>query len=451
MATNLEIFNSNLENLDLFDEINDLVDLKTELPSKFTETPYKDNWGIVFNYKNTGDLWEIVTRKESGIYSVRVKKRVKLPTWKFWWQTQKYNGNETFNFKADDLDKFNIELWNALDEKIGTNRKKIPGTGKVIFNMLNKWNEQQNWSRERAETPKKTKLEKKPIDLHYAEKNKEYVVNWNKPDRNSVEWRVLRSLRWASATDAVEDRYGIPRGLLLAIAAQESFGDPAVPNLGWDGWAGLLHIQPKYAAQYWLKTLERHSNWAVDTQHGKSLNDLIKENGSDLKVLSEYDDRFNIVQTTDLSARFLINEYKRSHDIPKKNDWEWWLKVASRYNSPTKTKQNWPTSYWKKVLYYWTVINKVRWDYTPSWLQKSLQDIVNWKTSLNVNGDWNTNNIHTTTEDIKKTRDALKNMNATIDGKNVSEKKFYKYHEDQCENYWLKEYKHFNKEHPYVQ
>lgn len=33
--------------------------------------------------------------------------------------------------------------------------------------------------------------------------------------------RVARCLRWKPVTDAVEDRYHIPRGLLMAMMAQE--------------------------------------------------------------------------------------------------------------------------------------------------------------------------------------------------------------------------------------
>ena len=55
-----------------------------------TKQPTLENWAAVFGYKYIWWKWEIVTRKESnGKYSVRIKKWVKLPNWKEWWQNQK--------------------------------------------------------------------------------------------------------------------------------------------------------------------------------------------------------------------------------------------------------------------------------------------------------------------------------------------------------------------------
>jgi hypothetical protein len=59
-----------------------------------TKQPEKiSSWAIVFRYKNFSWNYEIVTRKEKGIYKVRVKKWVKLSNWDHWWQTQKINNN----------------------------------------------------------------------------------------------------------------------------------------------------------------------------------------------------------------------------------------------------------------------------------------------------------------------------------------------------------------------
>jgi hypothetical protein len=115
--------------------------------------PTLENWAAVFDYKYMWWKWEIVTRKEgNGKYSVRIKKWVKLPNWKEWWQTQKNGNNETFPINANDKLTFNRELWTALDTIIWKKRDRLPNTGWRVFDLLNTWNTTAKRIQESVET-----------------------------------------------------------------------------------------------------------------------------------------------------------------------------------------------------------------------------------------------------------------------------------------------------------
>ena len=456
------------ENFDDLEIINPRWDSNSfEFWTSLLET-WKDKWverkpdtkegKKVFDYTDKNWWkWEIVVGKNwDNQYEIRVKKRILLPNWKMWWKTQK---NET-SVIAKDKKEFNQKLWSILDKTIWSkNRVNLKNTWTKIFEDLNKKSsdkqniksENKTQKEQKEQWEKKTDLKKKPIDLQFNEINVERQPHANLCDRESVEWRVQRCLRWTSITDAVEDRYWIPRWLLLAMAAQESYWDPTQINAWWDGWAGLLHIQATYARQYWLNVAKMTTSWSVDRWHSKELNNIKSQNNNDLKILSEYDERFNMLEAVDVSARFLLGEYINiNKSIPDNASMETWLKVASWYNSPTNTKDYWPTSYSKKVLYYWSVMNQVRWIKKPSWFKNAvLKEIAEWTKEYNINRDGNKNNKHTVTEDVKKAKEAIKNMNPSIDDKPVSIENYYKYWADQCNNYWLQEYIKYNKEHPY--
>ena len=185
MVTNPETRDSSLENPELLDVINDLNSLKkdvesiepsvTKAPEKWTDPKNPNRNIVLFDYKKD---WEIVTEKtidtesKKEIYKVRIKKREKDG-----WPTQNFWESETFDFSAKDLRSFNIKLWDALNQKIGSKRDRLPKTGRKVYDMLWKqsqtiwvvqgqenWNnrEQNNWNRENVETtamPKGLRLE----------------------------------------------------------------------------------------------------------------------------------------------------------------------------------------------------------------------------------------------------------------------------------------------------
>lgn len=428
-----------------------------------TKQPFIENWAAVFDYKNLWYNWEIVTRKESnGNYSVRIKKRVKLTDWKIWWQTQKDGKNKMFTFSASDKNTFNHRLWEALTKIIWTNRDRLQKTGGLVYDLLNPSEKKSGNStgntpskvqntapskpsnisnnKETKETHRKTNLREKPIDLHYKEKNKERkLTDPGYPDKYSVEWRVTRCLRFASITDAVEDRYWIPRWLLMALMAQEWWWDPTVINLNGDWWAGLIHIQALNAAEYWMKTIQRFKwrwdeNNQVDYKHWAKLKEAKGITKDNLKRLSELDDRFNPVMGIDVSARFLMGDkWWRNAKT-----WDDWISVANRY------AWRWMADYWYSVLVFWTTINKIRWNKMPTFKDKETNKVINWKVSAYINKKWERTDLC-----ISRTKSAFDNLNFTIDWQKVSSQEYYRYLQWQWNNYWLSDYKNYSKDHPY--
>ena len=427
--------------------------------------PTLENWAAVFGYKYMWWKWEIVTRKESnGKYSVRIKKWVKLPNWKEWWQTQKNGDNETFPINANDKLTFNRKLWTALDTIIWKKRDRLPNTGWRVYDLLNTVdkkpdnttkttpsqaphkkpsqpsNKPSN-SREARETNGRTNLREKPIDLHYKEKNKERRLEKpNYPENEqSVEWRITRCLRFASITDAVEDRYWIPRWLLMALMAQEWWWDPTVINLNGDWGAGLIHIQAINAAEYWMKTLQRFKwRWdkknQIDYKHWAKLKEAKEKNKNNLRKLSELDDRFNPIMGIDVSARFLMGDkwWKNA------KTWEDWVRTICRY------AWRWMSDYGYSVLVYWTTINKIRWNRMPAFKDKEINKVINWQVSAFVNGKWERTNLS-----IDRTKKAVENLRFTIDWTRVSSQEYYRYLQWQWDNYGLSDYVKYNREHPY--
>ena len=442
-----------------------------------TKQPTLENWAAVFGYKYMWWKWEIVTRKEgNGKYSVRIKKWIRFPDWKYDWQTQKNGDNKTFAIDANDKLTFNRKLWAALDTIIWKNRDRLPTTGWRVYDLLNTVekkpekkpeNNARNTqsqapskkpsqpaskpssSRESRETRRRTNLKEKPISLHFKEKNKERrLTDPGYPDKYSVEWRVTRCLRFASITDAVEDRYWIPRWLLMALMAQEWWWDPTVINQRTtknekrtcDWWAGLIHIQAANAAEYWMKTLPRYTREMADYKHWEELEKAKSDNHNDLRKLCELDDRFNPVMGIDLAARYLM-EYCKWKD---RNKWDEWLKSAGWYNSKWKTEKTWNWNYIYSVVVFWTTINAVRGNPMPTDFSKGIDKIVKWKWSASVN--WHRENVSSC---IPRTKSAMSNLKFTIDGQKVSSQEYYRYLQWQWDNYGLSDYVKYNREHPY--
>ena len=166
MTTKPEMLDSNLDNSEFLDIMNNLNILKkdvesiessiTKAPEKWIDSKHPNRNIVVFDYKND---WEIVTEKaidtesKKEIYKVRIKKREKDG-----WHTQNFWESETFDFSAENKRSFNKKLWDALDQKIGTNRDRLPKTSGKVYDMLWKpsqtiWNvnEQENWSNHEQE------------------------------------------------------------------------------------------------------------------------------------------------------------------------------------------------------------------------------------------------------------------------------------------------------------
>ncbi len=252
---------------------------------------------------------------------------------------------------------------------------------------------------------KKTNLNEKPLNLKYNELNNEKIVKINYPkNKQTVEWRISRCLRWSSITNAVEDRYWIPRWLLMAMMAQEWRWDPTVINQRnstnskktCDGWAGLIHIQAVNANNYWMHTLPRFTDAMADYEHWEKLEEAKQKTWNNLAKLSEQDDRFNPVLAVDLAARFLMNDCKWKNC--NKDNVDDRLNAVWYYNNPKKTK-NWINrNYMYSVLVYWTTINNVNGDPMPKIASKEVKKVIEWEVSASVN--WTYENIKNSSERV---------------------------------------------------
>lgn len=298
----------------------------------------------------------------------------------------------------------------------------------------------------------KTNLKAKPLNLKYNELNNEKIVKINYPtNQYSVEWRITRCLRWSSITNAVEDRYWIPRWLLMAMMAQEWRWDPTVINQRnstnskktCDWWAGLIHIQAVNANNYWMHTLPRFTDAMTDYEHWEKLEEAKQKTWNNLAKLSELDDRFNPVLAVDLAARFLMNDCKWKNC--KKDNVDDRLNAVWCYNNPTKTK-NWTNrNYMYSVLVYWATINNVNGDPMPKIASKEVKRVIEWEVSASVN--WKYENTKSNTERVNN---RINNNIIVLDNDTVTTQEYYEYMKSQCENYWLNDYENFNKKHPYI-
>lgn len=124
------------EEIRIKDSLNNLKNMINSDPW-ITKQPKLENWAAFFDYKYMWWNWEIVTRKENGKYSVRIKKWERLPNWKEGWRTQKNGNNDTFIFDAKNKNAFNHKLWDALDTIIWKNRDRLPTTGWMVYDLLN--------------------------------------------------------------------------------------------------------------------------------------------------------------------------------------------------------------------------------------------------------------------------------------------------------------------------
>lgn len=276
-------------------------------------------------------------------------------------------------------------------------------------------------------------LKDKPIDLwyyQYVEDKKILLKNMPKSKFNIIS-RVSKCLRRKPITDAVEDRYGIPRWLLMAMMAQEWMWDPTMPNLptkGYkygDGWLGLIHIQAANAHDFGLKTLPRSTNKMADRIHWKAIIETIDNCNYDMSKLVEYDDRFHPVLAVDCAARFLMN-CRNSVWNGTDDRIRAFAKYSWREYSKIIKKKNWEkiqTWYGFPVIEYRSTINNIIWDWFPNNFSKNIyKDIENCKkNNLNI-------------------KDRLNDLKFEIDGEESWYDEYLAYFEETIRNFELDKY-----------
>lgn len=270
---------------------------------------------------------------------------------------------------------------------------------------------------------KKINIKQKPINLAYKEivhdKDIEFV---NFPGNKWWDLaRVGRCLRWKPVTDAVEDRYHIPRGLLMAMMAQEGLWDPTMPNLPrgkhcfGDWWLWLIHIQAINAYNFWLKTLPRYTDAMCDDTHAAEIRRTIEKEGNNIPKLLQYDDRFHPVMAVDCAARFLMDCRRRAGGGTDSR-----IHALRLYSG---RKYSWIRGYWHKVIQYRAAINTMTGDIFPDWF------------SSNVVKD-----IQRAIKDKKDIKQKTQKFLFSIDGEKVGYQEYLAYFEESMRNFELEKY-----------
>ena len=177
-----------------------------------------------------------------------------------------------------------------------------------------------------------------------------YVDRFGVNGKNSTEklyGKILRSLRFQNITREVEQKYNLPKNLLLAMVMHESSGADLLPNGQDDGGLGLCHMQGSTASKFGLRTYQGCSKLVCKT-HGHAFRHLIKKEKYDRKRLIQYDDRFHPILNLDAAGR-MLNCYKSPQVRGLPNEWATAIyRYAGRYNY---------RKYWQRVKYYQKALN----------------------------------------------------------------------------------------------
>lgn len=297
----------------------------------------------------------------------------------------------------------------------------------------------------------KINLKKKPIDLTYKEVFPEQEIQFivfpkvshSQMIRSAVspEAKILRCMRRKAITDATEDKYKIPRGLLMAMMAQEGAGDPTLPNVSSfnstdkknykitksDWGLGLIHIQWVNAEDFGLKVIQtrpgrRNARVIADFDLGKKIIEMYYTKKQDLKKLCEIDERWHPIEAVDCSARFLRDKFK------KEDGKDAWIKALERYSGRKWSDQH---SYPKRVLKYRVAIDQ----YTNKGKKSEIPNFTPW-----VNDFIEQQKKSRLYERFQKEADKVK---VKIGDKEGWYDLYLDYHAKQCENYELWKYKDY--------
>lgn len=133
--------------------------------------------------------------------------------------------------------------------------------------------------------------------------------------------KALRTWRFENITSAVEDRYNLPRHLILAMIMEETNGVDLLPNGSGDGGYGLCHMQPPVASQFGLSVYkdckgmvcngkDKRSCKSRDGQslnHAAELKNILVQNNYDRKKVIKYDDRLHPILNIDAVGRMIAS------------------------------------------------------------------------------------------------------------------------------------------------
>jgi len=177
-------------------------------------------------------------------------------------------------------------------------------------------------------------LKKLKPELGYEDLYVPQIDNLNFPDAvgkygaSTHLGKILRVYRYANVTSAVEEKYNLPPGILMAMIMEESTGVDLLPNARGDGGFGLSHMQGSVAKEFGLKTFDGCNSLVCGPKkgsdgkfrivgcmdengkpknHGKALADFMEKNYENRKALVEADDRLHIVLNIDAAGRMIAS------------------------------------------------------------------------------------------------------------------------------------------------
>lgn len=138
---------------------------------------------------------------------------------------------------------------------------------------------------------------------------------------DGIKGKLLRALRFQNISDAVEERYNLPRHIILAMMMEESSGVDCLPNGLGDGGFGLCHMQSIVAKEFGLQVYQNCSAMVCNGtdprsckdskgrlfNHARDLKELIHKNESNRQTVIRYDERLSPVLNLDAVGRMLAS------------------------------------------------------------------------------------------------------------------------------------------------
>lgn len=233
----------------------------------------------------------------------------------------KENGIADASGKLDDIEKRIDRLIDVMDEeKVISSEPEVVETQETQ-EIIEEGTIENNKTREVISSAefKKIKPELSYAEIHPAIKVENFKVpgGETKWGASTTEGKMTCTMVYKEITDAVEDRYNLPSGILLAMIMEESTGIDLLPNGRGDGGFGLSHMQGSVAAEYGLKTfngcnaLVCNSHRGCKDSDGKFLNHakqlaiLMEEKKDDRKTLVDADERLHLILNIDAAGRML--------------------------------------------------------------------------------------------------------------------------------------------------
>lgn len=151
------------------------------------------------------------------------------------------------------------------------------------------------------------------LDFLYKEIEKVKINNLNMIGKVGIygvdleDGKILRTLRFKNIGEAVEEKYNLPKNLILAMIMEESTGVDLLPNARDDGGFGLCHMQGSIAKKFGLKTFENCNELVCKHGHAKKLRKIIESGKVNKKELVNLDHRLHSLLNLDAAGRMIAS------------------------------------------------------------------------------------------------------------------------------------------------